>query len=491
MSIVLMGVGSACSALGGDDDRPGRRHRRASSRRRCPGTRSARCRSPTRPTATAFAELVAPLDDVPVAVEVAGVEQPEEAEEPAPRRRRSPGSGTSPTPRVEYETTVALVPAEDGWQVDWTPEALAPELAEGDTLGLRTLAPQRGDITGAGGAVLVTERPVLRYGLDKTKVEGPQVARSARRIARILDVDPAAYVERAEAMGPEAFVEAVVLREDDALEVLPAFRQVRGALAVRDTLPLAPDPGVRRRPARARRSGHGRAGRGVRGPHRRRRRGGAVRAAGALRRAAPRQCRHSRRRARRATTSCAPSSRSRPTDGADLVTTLDPALQQRGRGRAGHPRRRRPGQRARRHPALGRRRPRDRQRRGRGRGGPRRRPGSTPRARPSRWSARWRCCAAAWRSTTCVSCPATTVVDGRSFKNYDDYPASSLGEITFIQAIAQSCNTALIGNADRLASGDLAAAAQALGLGTDHDLGFPVYFGQVPPPRPRPVPRPT
>ena len=28
---------------------------------------------------------------------------------------------------------------------------------------------------------VVTERPVLRYGLDKTKVEGPQVARSAKR----------------------------------------------------------------------------------------------------------------------------------------------------------------------------------------------------------------------------------------------------------------------------------------------------------------------
>jgi cell division protein FtsI/penicillin-binding protein 2 len=81
-----------------------------------------------------------------------------------------------------------------------------------------------------------------------------------------------------------------------------------------------------------------------------------------------------------------------------------------------------------------------------------------------------------------VSCPATTVVDGRTFENYDDYPASATGDITLTQAIAQSCNTALIGNAGRLGDGDLAAAAQALGLGTDHDLGFPVYFGQVPPP---------
>jgi cell division protein FtsI/penicillin-binding protein 2 len=48
--------------------------------------------------------------------------------------------------------------------------------------------------------------------------------------------------------------------------------------------------------------------------------------------------------------------------------------------------------------------------------------------------------------------------------------------------VAQSCNTAFIGNVGRLGPGDLTAAAQALGLGTDHDLGFPVYFGQVPPP---------
>ena len=36
--------------------------------------------------------------------------------------------------------------------------------------------------------------------------------------------------------------------------------------------------------------------------------------------------------------------------------------------------------------------------------------------------------------------------------------------------------------ADRLDEGDLAAAAGSLGLGVDHDLGFPAYFGQVPAP---------
>ncbi len=34
----------------------------------------------------------------------------------------------------------------------------------------------------------------------------------------------------------------------------------------------------------------------------------------------------------------------------------------------------------------------------------------------------------------------------------------------------------------RLGDTDLADAAATLGLGIDHDLGFPAYFGQVPPP---------
>jgi cell division protein FtsI/penicillin-binding protein 2 len=73
-------------------------------------------------------------------------------------------------------------------------------------------------------------------------------------------------------------------------------------------------------------------------------------------------------------------------------------------------------------------------------------------------------------------------VDGKQFKNYDDYPSSAMGSIPLREAVANSCNTAFIGQRDRLGEGDLAKAAAALGVGVDHDLGFPAYFGQVPPP---------
>ena len=79
-----------------------------------------------------------------------------------------------------------------------------------------------------------------------------------------------------------------------------------------------------------------------------------------------------------------------------------------------------------------------------------------------------------------VSCPARVVVDGKPFVNYSDYPSSSLGTITLETAVAQSCNTAFIGQRGKIAPGQLLSAASSLGVGTDYDVGFGSYFGSVP-----------
>jgi cell division protein FtsI/penicillin-binding protein 2 len=83
---------------------------------------------------------------------------------------------------------------------------------------------------------------------------------------------------------------------------------------------------------------------------------------------------------------------------------------------------------------------------------------------------------------TVVPCTPAIVVDGKRFENYDDYPAGAIGDVPLRTAIANSCNTAVISQAGKLGNGDLAAAAASLGLGIDHDLGFPAYFGSVEPP---------
>ncbi|CAB4964062.1 unannotated protein [freshwater metagenome] len=478
MAVVLVGVASACSALGGDDTDPA-----ADLADDLAAALSEHSLGEVPLSAetqrAAFAELVAPLDEVPVAVDVVDVLAVEE--EGRAEATLAWRWDVSDTAAWEYETTVGLTQGGDGstWSVAWSPDDLAPGLAEGETVGLRTLAPQRGDIIGDGGEVLVTERPVLRYGLDKTKVEGPQIARSARRIARVLDVDAAAYAERAEAMGAQAFVEALVLREDDALEVLPAFRRVPGALAVRDTLPLAPT----REFAAALLGRVGPATAEVVEES-----GGSI-VAGDEVGLSGLQARYDEQL--RGSPGTAVVARGADdvlrtlfevpaTDGTDLVTTLSSDLQSRAEVAlatlgAGAPA-----------AALVAIRPSDgailATANGEGAAGAdlaatgQYAPGSTFKVVSSLALLR-----SGLAVDDVVSCPPTTVVDGRSFKNYDDYPSSAIGDIPFVQAIAQSCNTALIANADRLAAGDLSAAAAALGLGVDHDLGFGVYFGQVPP----------
>ena len=54
-----------------------------------------------------------------------------------------------------------------------------------------------------------------------------------------------------------------------------------------------------------------------------------------------------------------------------------------------------------------------------------------------------------------VSCPPRLVVDGKPFVNYSDYPSSALGAIDLETAVAQSCNTAFIGQRGKIAPGAL------------------------------------
>ncbi|WNB85622.1 penicillin-binding transpeptidase domain-containing protein [Cellulomonas sp. ATA003] len=79
-----------------------------------------------------------------------------------------------------------------------------------------------------------------------------------------------------------------------------------------------------------------------------------------------------------------------------------------------------------------------------------------------------------------VACPDTISADGRPFQNYPGYPADALGDVTLRTAIAQSCNTAMIGARDTVPQAALADAAASLGLGQPADVGFPAFLGAVP-----------
>jgi cell division protein FtsI/penicillin-binding protein 2 len=80
---------------------------------------------------------------------------------------------------------------------------------------------------------------------------------------------------------------------------------------------------------------------------------------------------------------------------------------------------------------------------------------------------------------TPVTCPATTTVGGKRFKNFE-FTSFESGDLAL--AFARSCNTVFVSLADRLAAGALTEEAGLFGLGAEWDIGVPSFSGSVPEP---------
>jgi len=423
-----------------------------------------------------LAELVAPLDDLPVEVEVGEVTEDGDTAT-ATLRWTWQVDGAE----WRYRTQARLVNDGDRWEVDWKPSTLEPSLRSGHRLGLFTDAGRRGRILGQGGEPLVVPRPVLRYGLDKTAVRPRRVADSARRIAESLDIDPAGYVEQAKAAGAKAFVEAIVLRAEDAAETVdPSYGDIPGAVALEDEMPLAPTRGFaaallgRVGPATAEiveaSDGRVEAGDQVGLSGLQARYESVLGAVPGVRvvAAGPDDVRRT-------------LFRSRGHNGRDLQVSLDADLQMKAESVLAEAAPE--GVRS----ALVAIRPSDGQVLAAANGPAndgvdiattgQYAPGSTFKVVTALALLRQ-----GLRPEQVLECPDTITVDGRQFENYDDYPADRVGKVSFATAFANSCNTAMIGARELLGEADLRDAAEALGLGRDYDVGFPAYFGQVPPP---------
>ncbi|GAA1507857.1 penicillin-binding transpeptidase domain-containing protein [Nocardioides humi] len=433
-----------------------------------------------------YRAIVAGMDGLAPTVEIGEVEESEGSSTARATWSWAVVDGADPW---TYETVVELRPATDddeAWQVVWQPDLVAPDLAEGETLDAVTLATDRGDITGADGAVLVTERAVVRVGIDRSRVDVAQAPASARALARLVDVDVKPYVKAVTAAGPRAFVEAITYRAgEEPAGLADALAGIAGAHTVDDELALAPSRDfaapilgrvgpvtaemVEKDPDKYR-SGDIAGLSGLQARYDDQLRGSVGRVVYALpsddsdeaaeggerrelyrRDAVPGQplaltldegLQALAEKVLAATGPAAALVALRPSDGAILAAANDAGTG--GQNYATF------GQFA---------------------------PGSTFKIVTSLALLR-----AGLTPDTPVECTPTITVTGKQFKNYSDYPSSALGTIPLREAIAQSCNTALIGQRGALDTGDLAAAAATLGLGIDHDLGFPAYFGEVPDP---------
>jgi len=378
-----------------------------------------------------------------------------------------------------YTTTANLSYLGEKWTVAWSPSLVEPSLAAGEKLTVKWTAAKRADILGAGGVPLVTERPVVRVGIDKARVTTAQAATSAPSLATLLGLDPAAFTQRVSAAGAKAFVEAVVLRADSPDEPTDEeLAAIPGARALPGMLPLAPTHDFARQvlgtvgdaTAELIDASKGRLKKGdltglsglektydakLAGES-----GVVVQASsGSDGGGTPREL-----------------YRREPVDGTPLTTTLDPAIQTPADEALA------PVQSASAIVAL-------RPSTGEilavasGAGGNgystatlgKYAPGSTFKLVGALGLLR-----AGLTPTSTVPCTPSIEVNGKVFKNIDDYPTSQLGTIPLTSVIAHSCNTAMIGQRDQVPQATLAADASALGFGFEGDLGVPYFAGSVP-----------
>jgi len=378
-----------------------------------------------------------------------------------------------------YTTDLRLTKADDEWQTTWSRALVEPSLRKATVLDATPVAGSRGDIIGNHGTALVTDRDVVRFGIDRGKVSKARAGASARELARLVGIDPAAYAKRVQASGDKAFVEAITLRKDDVPpEVAENYFRIKGGVGIPGQVPLAPSRDfalpilgtvgdvtaemVKQHPDRYQvgdRAGlsglQARYDEQLQGVD-----GVAVNAVGSdgmereLYRVEPQQGQaleitldlDRQTAAEAALAGVGPASALvavRPSDGAILAAANGAGTD--GYNLATY------GQAA---------------------------PGSTFKTVSSLALLR-----AGLKPSTVVPCTSRIVVDGKPFENYDDYPSGALGNIPLRTAVANSCNTAFISQAGKVSDGALAGAAASLGLGIDHDLGFPAYFGEVPAPK--------
>ncbi|WP_168485512.1 penicillin-binding transpeptidase domain-containing protein [Arthrobacter mobilis] len=371
---------------------------------------------------------------------------------------------------------------EKPWDIRWSAAVVEPSLQEGEKLSLDIAAPRRGNILAAGGAAIVKDRPVKVVGIDKAGLSAGRAEDSARALAAVVGIDAGEYAQTVAGYGPEAFVEAITLREAAYRELdQDALEAIKGATALSRSLPLAPTRefasavlgSVREATAEDIEKSGGKVTRGE------------LVGASGLQASFNDQLSGTPGLTISAVGTPAeegakaPSRElyaTEPVDGTDVRTTLVPRLQSaaekiladitspsaivaiRPSSGAVLAAANGPDSGGYNTAFLG-----------------RYAPGSTFKVATALALLRQ-----GKTPESTVQCDPRFAADGRRFENADGYPAAYTGTITLTEAIAHSCNTAFVSQFGNLPQEQLAEAAGALGIGMEAEIGLEAYFGEVP-----------
>jgi hypothetical protein len=394
-----------------------------------------------------------------------------------------------------YAAEAPLAEEAGRWKTSWRPNIVQPQLDGSNRLTQNRLDPERGELLGEGGDPIVQLRPVVRIGIDKSRVAAGALGSSARRLARLVKIDPEAYAAKVAGAGPQAFVEAIVFRATDPdRPPNKAVFAIDGALPIEDDQMLAPtrdfarpiigSVGEATKEIVDASDGTVVAGDQVGVSGLQRRYDAQLRGTPGVRvqlvAANPSVSSASPTPSPSPSPSAGPEPVTvfevKPVGGKPLTTTLNIGLQTLAERTLARTRPAsalvaiRPstgavvaaannaGTRGQSIATVGH--------------AP---PGSTFKVATALALLR-----AGLNPDSPVSCPRSVTVDGKRFRNYSDYPSGSLGTIPLQTAMAQSCNTAFIGQRGKIKGSALAEAAGSLGVGIDYDTGFPSFFGSVP-----------
>ena len=72
------------------------------------------------------------------------------------------------------------------WKTNWRPNLVQPQLDGSNRLSQVRLDPERGELLGEAGDPIVQLRPVVRIGIDKSRVAAAALDSSSRRLARLV-----------------------------------------------------------------------------------------------------------------------------------------------------------------------------------------------------------------------------------------------------------------------------------------------------------------
>ncbi|GAA4774862.1 penicillin-binding transpeptidase domain-containing protein [Citricoccus nitrophenolicus] len=401
-----------------------------------------------------------------------------------------------------YSTDAQLVWDDEAqqWLVDLRPDDVVAGLATGGTVSVSSTPAERGAILDGAGEDLMMERDVAILGLDKSRLEAEGeesmaevVATSAAAVAEVADVDAESFVARAEAAGDQAFVQAITLRNNGATQI-PAvqMQDIPGGRIIEDTAVLAPTRAYARdvlgtfgEPnADQIESSDGELTAGVPAGLSGLQADEQERLAGtpgiAVTITNPDDTGEDGEGSVEEDAESGEGNESvvfstEPVSGQDVASTLDRDVQEEAEAVVA----------ASEVPAgLVAIRPSD---------GHVLAAASGPEGWPVAVSGSYAPGSTFKVVTTLallrsgldpqdtVQCPATLTVDGMAVGNYDGYPDTSVGEIPFAEAFAESCNTVFVGAHDTVSAADEAEAAQALGLTPEPQTGLSsAFLGSIP-----------